>query len=219
MKTNTIIEIKNMYYSYTEEYNVLNNINFCLDNNTNAIILASHDSGITSLIRILLKLEKANSGQVKLKNKSIKKISFKKDIFLAYLAKQQPKIKGTVKSHLAYFCKIHKIKNKDLISSLCDKYNLIKNQKVKTLNTFQQLNLALARLHLRSIELLIVEDIFATLTDHEKLEILSKIKSIVKEKNASLLLTLTKTDFLKLQSHMPHADIHNLKYGTLYKNK
>ena len=58
------IEIKNLYFGYNPEIEVLKDINFSVDKNTIVSIVGSSGSGKTTLLRLLINMETAQKGSI-----------------------------------------------------------------------------------------------------------------------------------------------------------
>jgi len=210
-----LVEFKNVYYSFTKAFNVLHNINFCLKVGEKSVIIANNDSGITSFIRILLRDEKVNSGEVLYNNTPIKKISFKKDIFLAYLPSEPVFFdKKSIKFNLHYFLKLHKVQD-FYEEDICKYFNIDKNIIVKNLSYFEKVKLAIARFSFRKIQLLIIENIFEKLTEKESLEVQTILNDIIKKNNACVILVIAEKN--KFINNLQDFTKYTLKYGTLEK--
>ena len=98
-----MINISNLFFSFAKEYYTLHDINFKLKKGDGAIIIGDKDSGKTSLVRLLLGLEKPNSGTILLNNVSIDKVDFKNDLSLGYIPQTPPFIAGkSVEYNLKY---------------------------------------------------------------------------------------------------------------------
>lgn len=190
-----MIKINNLFFSYAKEYYTLHDINFNLKKGDGAIIVGDKNSGKTSLIRVLLGLDKFNSGSVLINNIPIGKINYKEDLSLGYIPNEPPFIKNkSVEYNLKYVIRLRE-KNKELVDvkvrNTLIEYNLysIKNVKVEHLNYYDKLILAIARLSIRNLDLLIVDDIFIGLSDKEMKDVVSILKQLIKSNMCSVLIT------------------------------
>lgn len=198
-----MIKINNLYFSYAKEYYTLHDINFNLKKGDGAIIVGDRNSGKTSLIRIILGLDKCNSGTVLINNIPVAKINYKEDVSLGYIPKQPPFIQNkTVEYNLKYVIRLRE-KNKELVDvkvrNTLIEYNLysIKNVKVEHLNYYDKLLLAIARLSVRGLDLLIVDDIFIGLNEKELKDVFSNLKQLIKSNNlCSVLITTSDEDLI-----------------------
>lgn len=213
----TLVQFKDVYYSFTKNYNVLHNINFTLNLGEKAIIIANQNSGIASFIKILLRDEIINKGEVLLNNIPVEKISFKKDIFLAYLPSMPVFFeKKSVKYNLNYFLNLYKINDKKP-TDICNEYSLDENAIVKNLSYFQKIKLAVARFSIRNIQLLIVENIFDRLLEEEAVAVLSMLNNIINTKKASVIFHVSKN--CKIINLFNNYTKYTLNFGTLKRLK
>ena len=80
-----MIRIKNLYLRYTREFYALYNVNIEVSQGESVALVGEDESGKTSLLRILAKLEKLTKGEVFVKDIPIKKLNFKTDINAGYV--------------------------------------------------------------------------------------------------------------------------------------
>lgn len=161
-----MISIKGLYHRYIREYFALYDINLQIDKGEKVAFVGTEDSGKTSLIRILTKLEKPSAGEVYINGKFINKIDYKTDLSVGYLPACPIFLnKKTVYQNLKYILKQYK-KNKEEIEQSInqileefDIYNL-KDKKVKDLSVFEKYILSVARLSVRKIDLLLIDGVF-----------------------------------------------------------
>lgn len=195
-----MLKVNSLYVSFTKEYYTLNNINFELNNNQKLIIVGSKESGRTVLLRVLLGLEPIAKGEVFYKDISLDKIDFQNDINVGYLPVTPTFLeKKTVEDNIEYVVKLRE-KNKNFIASKVSnaivEYGLeyIRKKKVKELNYYDRLKLALARLSTRNIDVLLIDDIFSTLSSIEKEKLIKQVKSIVKTQGCATLIMVDNDD-------------------------
>ena len=98
-----MLEVKNLYVSFTKEFYVLNDINFELKHGQRFTIIGSKESGRTAMLRTLVGLESKVKGEIIYKNIPIEKIDFENDISIGYLPVNSPFLeKKTVKQNIEY---------------------------------------------------------------------------------------------------------------------
>ena len=139
-----MIEVKNLYLKYIREYYALFNVSFHVAKYEKVAFLGPNESGKTSMLRILAKLEKFNKGEVYIKNISVKRLNLKTDISMCYLP-ENPVFyeKKSVYENLEIVLKDRCVPEKDRFSMLDKviiKYNLdkIKDSKVSELSLFEK---------------------------------------------------------------------------------
>lgn len=212
-----MILVKNVYLGYTKEYFTLNNINLVLEKGSKSVLFGEKDSGKSSLLRIIAGLEKPTKGNVYLNNIDISKINFKNDISLGYIGSAGVFLNNkSVKQNLEYVLKIRK-ENKDVIVSKVAnaliKYNMegIANKKVKELGSFEKFKLSIARLSLRKLDVLIIDDVFENMAEREQTQAINFIKEINEfEDVTSIIATSNK----KLVNELGNNTI-KIKYGSI----
>ena len=212
-----MILVKNVYLGYTKEYFTLNNINLVLEKGSKSVLFGEKDSGKSSLLRIIAGLEKPTKGNVYLNNIDISKINFKNDISLGYIGSAGVFLNNkSVKQNLEYVLKIRK-ENKDVIVSKVAnaliKYNMegVANKKVKELGSFEKFKLSIARLSLRKLDVLIIDDVFENMAEREQTQAINFIKEINEfEDVTSIIATSNK----KLVNELGNNTI-KIKYGSI----
>ena len=80
-----MLSIKNLYLKYTKEYYALNDINLDVAVGESVALVGEENSGKTSLLRVIAKLEGFDSGEIYINKIPIKKIDFKTDINVGYV--------------------------------------------------------------------------------------------------------------------------------------
>ena len=139
-----MIEIKNLYLSFTKEYDALHNVSLSITDGQKVALVGDSDSGKTMLLRTIAGLEKFESGEVLIKNINIKKLDYKQDIAVGFVPKSFVLLNNkTVKENLEYVLKIRHIDmatiNLKVLTAL--KYfgiESIQTLKVKDLSNYQK---------------------------------------------------------------------------------
>ena len=104
-----MIKLTNVNFSFTKEYNILYNINFQLHNNEIMFIYGEQESGRSTLLRILIGLEKQTSGEVLYDNMIINKDIFKNNVALGFIPEKMACIENqSVYKNLEYVLNIRK---------------------------------------------------------------------------------------------------------------
>ena len=213
-----MIEIKNLYLSFTKEYDALHNISLSVRDGQKVALVGDADSGKTMLLRTLAGLEKFESGEVLIKNFNIKKIDFKQDVSIGFVPKSFILLdKKTVKENLEYVLKIRNMDmatiNLKVLTAL--KYfgiEALQNLKVKDLSNYQKTLLQLARVSMRKVDLFLIDDIFEGLTESEGKNIMAKVKVLIEE-NANSTFVFAFRDLSHAQEL--NLDVIKLKYGCI----
>lgn len=200
-----MLKVNNVFLSYTKEYYTLNDISLEVANNERVVIIGEKESGKSSLIRVIAGLEKPTKGEIFIKNIDISKVDFAHDVALGYLSCFGAFLnKKSVKENLMYVLKIRKMQ-KEMINNKVKTallaYNLddIKDFKVKDLNEFDKLRVAIARLSLRPIELFVVDDIFENFSEEESLKLAKLIIDLLDaNSNSAAIIAVSNTKIAKI---------------------
>ena len=215
-----MIEVKNLYLSYTKDYYSLYDINLSIKDGEKVVLCGKKESGKSSLLRVVAGLEKPFSGNVFYKNAPIEKTDFNKDISLGYLPSVPLFFENkTVKYNLEYPLKLRKtnkqiieVKLKNVIRSF--DLETILEMKPKNLSHFNRLKVALARFALRNIEVFVIDDIFNSLNESESKKIIGHINDLVTVNSATLLIATSDDKYNKLLGER----VVNIESGSIVNN-
>lgn len=212
-----MLNVSNVYLKYTKEYNTLNNINLNVEDGEHVILFGEKESGKSSLIRVIAGLEKVTSGDVIIKNVDVKKINFKTDISMGYLSTLGAFLeRKTVTQNLEYVLKIRKYDKEQInskVNGVILSYGLegLKDRKLKDLSPFDRIKVAIARLSLRKIEFLIVDDIFENFADSDSQKLATMINNIIDQNDCSSIVALSNEKLLKSFK----GRVVRLKFGSI----
>ena len=205
------LEIKNLFFAYPQKNEtVLKNINFAIAAGEKIGIAGSSGCGKSTLIKILLKLLHGYSGEIYFLNQNLNTLSreeLAKKVF--YIPQKTYIFSGTIKENVTYG--VDEIKNDDQIINALKKANIYEearnalgglNGKVaengNNLSGGQKQRLALARLILKSPEILILDEATSALDNTNEAVIQKNIEDIFADKTiitiAHRLTTLKNTD-------------------------
>ena len=179
-----MIRISNLFLRYVRQYYALYDINLEIAQGERVAFIGKKESGKTSLLRILLKLEKAQKGEVYIKNIPLKKLNFAEDINMGYLPAEPIFFENkTVYENLLYVAKMQVSRPaqiESLINDVLIDFNIegFKEVNVSDLSLYQKYIVSLARLSLRKIDILLVDASFEALEVIER----DKIIEILKQK-------------------------------------
>ncbi len=195
-----MIEIKDLCLAYSKDYLTLCDINLNIKDGDKVVLFGEHDSGKSSLLRVLAGIEKPTSGSVVLNNIPIDKIDFKKDLSLGFLPSNPVFMeKKTVLENLQYVLKIRKCV-KELaaikIENALKSYDIetIANMKMKDLQYFDRVKVALARFQLRTLDILLIDDVFSHLGESEIKKVVKYINGLVRANGCSCLIAVENKD-------------------------
>lgn len=195
-----MIRIKNLFLRYTREFYALYDININIASGESVAFVGEDESGKTSLLRILAKLEKLTKGEVYVKDIPLEKLNYKTDINAGYVPATPVFLeKKSVYENFRYILKGWELTEKEIenkINNTIIEYSLekIKDTKLKDLTLEEKYVLSLIRLSLRdNLELLMIDNIFDRLSEPTKEVVFNLIKQL-KTKKTTLIVATTKED-------------------------
>ena len=194
-----MVEIKNLFLKYTREYYALYDINLNIEDGEAVALVGEDESGKTSLLRILAKLEKPSKGQVYIREIPLEKLNFRTDLQAGYVPASPVFLeKKSVYENFKYILKNwglteSEIENK--INNIIIEFAIekIKDTKVKELSLEEKYVLSLIRLSLRELDLLMVDNLFDKLSDATMDVVCDLIKKL-KTKKTTLIVATTKPE-------------------------
>ncbi|MBI3620390.1 ABC transporter ATP-binding protein [Candidatus Roizmanbacteria bacterium] len=204
------IEVRKLSFKYGDSP-VLQDINFVIKNGEKIGIAGASGCGKSTLIKILLRLVHGYSGKVNIFGKNLDTID-RKEIAdsIAYVPQKTHIFSGLIRDNIVYGCEQENIGNEDVIraAKLANLYEEIENslgglsgrvaENGNNLSGGQKQRLAIARLILKSPELLILDEATSALDNTNETKIQRNIEQLFKNKTtitiAHRLTTLKNTD-------------------------
>ena len=101
------IEFKNVYYSYNDEKNIINNLSFKITKNSSIALVGESGSGKSTIIKLIMGLIKYSKGNILIDGKELSKLnlnSFYDNV--TYVSQEAPIFDGTLKENLVFDKKI-----------------------------------------------------------------------------------------------------------------
>jgi len=194
-----MVQIKNLYLKYTREFFALYDVNMSIAEGESVAFVGEDESGKTSLLRVLAKLEKPTKGEVYIKDIPLNKLSYKTDINAGYVPATPVFLeKKTVYENFKYILKNWGYETAEIESKINEviiEYAIekLKDVKVKELSKEEKYVLSLIRLSMRELDLLMVDNIFDKISEATMDVVLGLIKKL-KAKNTTLIVATTKTE-------------------------
>ncbi len=198
-----MILVKNLSLKFTKEFYALFEINLEIKKGEAVALLGEEHSGKTTLLRVLSKLEKDYTGEVYIKNIPLKKVDFSVDVNMGYIPAAPVFLeKKTVYQNLQELLKsrkINKSQREEKINKLLIEYNLEKyrDEKVKNLSLFEKYILSIARLSLREIEIVLIDNIFENLSEEEYEKVCELIKKQFLQNKVTTVVATTSSSVAK----------------------
>ena len=186
---------------------ILNNITFCADKNSTTIIYYDSGSGATSLAKILCGLSSPTSGVALLGNKTANPKESGASLLLS-----KPvyfKHKSALKNLLVSAKKIKYNGSKEQAQKVLSKFGINPNQKVKKMQTDEQIIFCFARSEFFNKNFIISDDIFRNLTQEQMQNVFSVFKNFIQNKTL-VIFDSTKT------VDIPNSQKYYLSFGSLY---
>ena len=194
-----MLSIKNLYLKYTKEFYALEDINLDVAPGESVAFVGERNSGKTTLLRVIAKLEDYDSGEVYINKIPLKKIDFKTDISVGYVPYCPVFLENkTVYENFKYIlnkkgykpAEAEKMINNAIIDFSLEK---IRDEKVKNIRKEDKYILSLIRLSFRQLDLLLVDNIFDEISDIYIDAILNMIKKL-KGPDTTLILACTRPE-------------------------
>lgn len=215
-----MIEVKNVFLSYIKEYSALYNVSFEVQDGERVAIIGDSESGKTSLLRAILKLEKVDKGEIYLNKININKINFSKDVNVVYLSNKPIFFDNqSVYYNLKYVLKIRKISDEIINKKIYNALKLLEIEnlrelKIRDLTDREKKLVALARAGLRKGDIYLIDDVFNG-NEIENEKIVNFLNAII-EKEASCLFTLSTNHTNLINPLQITREIH-LQNGSIVK--
>lgn len=180
-----MINIRKLYVSFTKEYDALHNINLTIADGEKVALVGDSESGKTTLLRVIARLENFKKGEVYINDINVKKIDFKQDVSLAYVPKTPVfKENKTVIENLEYVLKIRNYDSANInlkVLSALQTFNIerYKNMRVKDLTNYQRILVQLARVSLRKVDIFLIDNIVDGLDKTQEQEMIKYLKDLM----------------------------------------
>ena len=168
-ESESVLEFKNVSFSYNGEENALDSVSFELKNGESLGIIGGIGSGKTTVVNLICRFFDADSGEVRLFGRNIKDYRFKTLRSLVGVAMQKPFIfSGTVKSNIlqgkpnASYSELLKAAEisqaLEFIEKLDDGFDSVTEAEGRNLSGGQKQRLSLARAIIAESPVLVLDD-------------------------------------------------------------
>lgn len=194
-----MLSIKNLYLKYTKEYFALEDINIEVEQGECVAFVGEQNSGKTTLLRVIAKLQDFDKGEVYLNNIALKKVDFKTDLNVGYVPYHPVFLENkTVYENFKYILNKKGVKPAEaekIINNAIIEYSIekLRDEKVKNIRKEDKYILSLIRLTFRPLDLLLVDNIFDEISDVYVEAILSLIKKM-KTSDTTLILACSRPE-------------------------
>ena len=233
------IELRDVSFSYVDNFNVLNNVNLTINAGQTTAIVGSTGSGKSTLIKLLLRLYEINNGSISYDSNSLKEIELSslrekiglvsQDVFL---------FEGTVIENIAYgdlnasesevWKAAQKSEADEFINNLPQKENTIVGERGQKLSGGQRQRISIARAILKNPEILILDEATSSVDNETEaaiqrsLDILKKDRTVIviahrlsTVRNADIIYVLENGSVVESGNHDSLLDIEGV-YSKLW---
>ena len=233
------IELRDVSFSYVDNFNVLNNVNLTINAGQTTAIVGSTGSGKSTLIKLLLRLYEINNGSISYDSNSLKEIELSslrekiglvsQDVFL---------FEGSVIENIAYgdlnasesevWNAAQKSEADEFINNLPQKENTIVGERGQKLSGGQRQRISIARAILKNPEILILDEATSSVDNETEaaiqrsLDILKKDRTVIviahrlsTVRNADIIYVLENGSVVESGNHDSLLDIEGV-YSKLW---
>ena len=233
------IELRDVSFSYVDNFNVLNNVNLTINAGQTTAIVGSTGSGKSTLIKLLLRLYEINNGSISYDSNSLKEIELSslrekiglvsQDVFL---------FEGSVIENIAYgdlnasesevWNAAQKSEADEFINNLPQKENTIVGERGQKLSGGQRQRISIARAILKNPEILILDEATSSVDNETEaaiqrsLDILKKDRTVIviahrlsTVRNADIIYVLENGSVVESGNHESLLDIEGV-YSKLW---
>ncbi len=192
-----MLSIKNLNLKYTKEFFALENISLDVAEGESVAFVGEQNSGKTTLLRVIAKLQDFDSGEIYINKIPIKRVDFKNDLSVGYVPYCPVFLENkTVYENFSYILSKKGVKPAEaerMINNAIIDFSLekIRDEKIKNIRKEDRYVLSLIRLTFRKLDLLLVDNIFDEISEIYTEAILSLIKRL-KDANTTLIVACTR---------------------------
>lgn len=194
-----MLSIKNLSLKFTKEFYALEDINIDVEPGESVALVGESNSGKTTLLRVIAKLEEFDEGEIYINKIPLKKVDFKTDLSVGYVPCCPVFLENkTVYENFRYILKQHGVQPAEaekMINNAIIDFSLekIRDEKIKNIRKEDKYILSLIRLSFRKVDLLLVDNIFDEISDVYVDAIISMIKKL-KTGDTTLILACSRPE-------------------------
>jgi energy-coupling factor transport system ATP-binding protein len=195
----SILKMKNIWFNYDSEHEVLRNINLDIKKGSFSVIMGENGGGKTTLLKILNGLLRPTKGKVEVMGRNIKKLKIEEiSKNVGYLS-QNPKdylFLPTVKEEMEFTIKNLHLEKEAYIDDLLDKLEILeyKDSNPRDLSTGERQRVALATVLASNPRILLLDEPTRGL-DYDIKEKLGKILKKFQEEGMTIIMVTHDIEF------------------------
>ena len=224
-----MIKIENLYLAYNKEYYALYDINLEINKGDRVAFIGPEGSGKTTLLRAIAGLEKITKGDILINDVSVEKVDFSHDLNLGYISRKPMFFEGkTVEKNLEWALKVRDVDKAEWqvqIDRVLNMFDLqkIKKERISTLCRSDKRMVQLARLALRPLDILLVDELDLDKDNAFKSVITEGIKQLVDaEPNNKIVIVVCDSEaqcpeYVNKKIYLKLGSIENQKWQKIIR--
>ncbi len=224
-KCNGEVDIKNVAFSYDENFKLISNLNLNVKKGERVAIVGPTGCGKSTIINLLMRFYDVNSGSIKVSGKDIRKVSrhsFRN--FYGMVLQESWLYNASIKDNVAYgkpnatmdeIIEACKLANADaFIQKLPDGYNTIITERADNISAGQKQLLCIARIMLLKPPMMILDEATSNIDTRTEMKIQQALNTIMEGRtcfivahrlstieNADIILVMNKGKIIEQGKH------------------
>lgn len=209
-------ETKNLCFSHYKQPLCLKDINFSFAENSKILILASKDSGKTTMLKVLSGFEDSRFGNIYLNGVELKQIADQDKNFSLILSDSLLLENKTIKQNIDYLCSVLEIENltDEQINLYLKDFEISRelSVKVKKLTMLEKRKLQIVRAVIKNSTIIFLDDIFEGLND-EEIESMFKIyKRLISNSRLTIVSAIGDETYKKINNELKDLKFDKFLY-------
>lgn len=212
-------EVDNVCFSYYKKPLCLKDVSFSMKKGDRLLVLAKHDEGKTTLLKVVSGFETSYFGKVFCEGNEIRNIEDNKKNFSLLLSEPVLLKDKTIRFNLDFLCEacgIAKLSDDD-ISELLNQFKIDREQKVKVkkLSLFEKRKLAILRSYIKNPKILFLDDQFYGLSEDEQIQMREIYNILFGNKNITIITVAEPSSFKSNREFFEKLNFENVGYLNL----
>ena len=196
-KINGEIELKNIFYSYNDKRNIINNLSLQISANSSVALVGESGSGKSTIIKLIMGLIKYKKGSILVDGKELKNINLNSFYDkVTYVSQEAPIFDGTLRENLVFDKDINDKRIIEVLKMVClDKfYQKLENglntelgEKGIRMSGGERQRVALARLFFDDSKLIILDEATSAMDNITEKIVMENIVKNLKDKTLIII--------------------------------